>query len=877
MAYTNFVWTFEKRLEYADAVTKIVYSVKAADQGYPKLDLKDYQVKGESGWVITQTPARGTIKGTVKSTQSNKGTLQILYKGIPIGKNEDEIAFNEFDIAISSSGNGADLAEDRMPGGKGAAPSPNEMDPGGIIIATGSSAGKNGGIRSKLTLRGKAKEGNYQLTGSNPSGFALYDAAEGGNAIALPQTLSATELGSKTYYVGRVGNSPASSTLTLTYQLPLKKSAAVHKLEDKVKVGLLLVKVVCDDTLRQDDDDLTVVLEDWPQSGTSQRSPKFIFAENDNIYVKALGPNGFGNKKFKVKVSSETDTKGEAFDLAEITPGIYANKSPDKPLRLGRRTETQSDCVRIKVVDEEVLTFNLIFDGTDTGKFIDVMVDRGEFASGGIHEFYGVATGDQSVVQFQAITQTKFFNAGNTDYSTDAVAQSQKTSFESFIKNVGSNDADNGEADFLHISAHGADDGKIYDGQRPLNQLLFDPTSAAGAWNTDAEWVMLATCSQLNGVGGGRAAWEPALNGSPRKAHAILGAYKPLAGDLQNRLSAFWTDIRINRELILDAYSDAMGSGERPQPWAILVNAGNIQDKLKEVTRDTSGTVSFVYLDVDTVCGRAGSLGDKSVTQVIDCGNGLVRTDFPSVAGRRMRKAFKLSPSSDLSKSKKLAFAKKTTAFSDGRHSFVGCKTSDILSEKSMLTKVQAGEIAQNYLDEHFPEFASRLQLKEVGQKIKSDWLLYSGETSQINGYLVRFFVMNDDVPVWDNYVNVSIHGNQVDGVDFRVYQHTGQFKTAISEENSVQPLDVRAGLAKSLTRLKKQLTIKGKYEILIAELCYVNEAVASGKKTDLNCDFIPAWHLVVNSEYNGEKSVRNLFDVWMDASTGEIISKKPY
>jgi hypothetical protein len=233
MAYTNFIWTFEKRLEYADGVSEIVYSVKAADQGYPTLNFKDYQVKGESGWVLTQTPAGGTIKGTVKSTQSNKGTLQILYKGIPIGKNEDEIAFNEFDIAISSSGNGADLAEDRMPGGKGAAPSPNEIDPGSVIIS-----GTSGGIRSKLTLRGKAKEGSYQLTGSNPSGFALYDAAEGGNAIALPQTLSATELGNKTYYVGSVGNAKESSTgmLTLTYQIPLKTSEAVYKLEDKVSI-----------------------------------------------------------------------------------------------------------------------------------------------------------------------------------------------------------------------------------------------------------------------------------------------------------------------------------------------------------------------------------------------------------------------------------------------------------------------------------------------------------------------------------------------------------------------------------------------------------------------------------------------------------------
>jgi hypothetical protein len=261
MAYTNFIWTFEKRLEYADGVSEIVYSVKAADQGYPTLNFKDYQVKGESGWNLTQTPEEGAIKGTVKSTQSNKGTLQILYKGIPIGKNEDEIAFNEFDIAISSSGNGADLAEDRMPGGKGAAPSPNEVDPGSVIIS-----GTSGGIRSKLTLRGKAKEGSYQLSSSNSSAFAIYDAAEGGNTIALPQTLSATELDSKTYYVGSVGNAKESSTgmLTLTYQLPLKTNTAVHKLEDKVKVSLLPVDL---DIVHPETGELTDVKEDADDGG----------------------------------------------------------------------------------------------------------------------------------------------------------------------------------------------------------------------------------------------------------------------------------------------------------------------------------------------------------------------------------------------------------------------------------------------------------------------------------------------------------------------------------------------------------------------------------------------------------------------------------
>ena len=257
--------------------------------------------------------------------------------------------------------------------------------------------------------------------------------------------------------------------------------------------------------------------------------------------------------------------------------------------------------------------------------------------------------------------------------------------------------------------------------------------------------------------------------------------------------------------------------------------------------------------------------------------SGFVRADLPSVVGRKMRKAFKLGQSADLSKSKKIAFAKTTTRLPNGRHNFVGRKTSQILFEESTLSKEQAGELAKQYLVEHFPEFSSRVQLKEVGQKMKGDWLPNGGETSQINGYLVRFAVMHDDVSVWDNYVNVTIHGDQVDGVEFCVYEQTNQSKILLTDEIAAQPLDVRVGLAKSLPQLKKHLAINGDYEILSAELCYVNRAIASGKNTDMNEDFIPAWHLLVNSEYHGDKSIRRLFHVWMDAATGVILSKQQY
>ncbi len=652
---------------------------------------------------------------------------------------------------------------------------------------------------------------------------------------------------------------------------------------DGKKAGLLLpIEVIVDDAARTDDDDLTTNLVDWPESGFNLRSPKHLFAKDDNIFVRVRGPHGMGDNKIKVKVTSESDTTGITFDLAEISPGVFINKSPAKPLRLSETTEAKSDCITIKVIDEEVLTFNLVFDGTDIGKFTDVMVDRGEFASCGINVFYGSSTGDRSTVRTQAITNTKLFDAGDGNYP-DNVTASGNAMLE-FAQNVGADQTYNRQADMLHISAHGADDGKIYDHSGiqelpvPIGGVAIDPVSVGGYWNVDVEWIILATCSQLNVAGGGRAAWEPTLNGSPRRAHAILGAHKPLAGDLRSEFDAFWVDIRDNQEVIIDAYANAMGSGASPQPWAYLANSANTQDKLKTVTRDdASGTITFSYLDASGICSRAENSEDGIITQVIDGGNGLLRVEVPSVSGKRLRKPFKLLPPQDLSKSKLISFAKKVTRSPHGRHDFTGRSVTETAHERTTLNNDQAAELATAYLQNNFPEFASRARVKEVSSRVSGMWLENGGENAWTNGYLVQFSILNGDIPIWGSFVNITINGNRIDGISFCVHQETAQAKAAINSTNASEPVDVRIGLNKILPRLKQRLGIKGKYEVLKAELCYVNQADARGEESNLNDEFIPAYHLVINKSYDGPGSMRKLFHVWLDANTGELIGEKSY
>jgi len=674
-----------------------------------------------------------------------------------------------------------------------------------------------------------------------------------------------------------------------------------RKADTNGQYELIPVELIRDDALRTDDDDLKTKLDDWPESGPEPRSPKYLFAQDDNIFVRVTGPQGMGNDKIKVKVTSESDTSGITFDLAEASSGVYINKSPAKPLRLGDKTETKSDCVTIKVVDEEVLTFTLIFNGVDTGKFADVMVDRGEFASCGINVFYGNSTGDRTTMRTQAITNTKLFDVGDGNYPDNVVAQGN--AMKTFIKNAGENKAENKEADLLSVSSHGEPSGDLGDNDSnnshtytgntcTIGNLTFTHGDTFGGgriispsdisnsadWNNDVEWVMLLSCLQLNPAGGGSGNWDDALYGNPRRIHAILGAYKPFSGDLRSRLTDFWTDLRDNRAYIIDAYTKALGSGSNPEPWAYVAVSSNMKDRLKELTRDRNQVVQFSYLDATSICGRAGA-ENGPFTQVIDGGRGLLRTDIPSVQGRVVRKGLHLSLPRNPLKPRTSAIGKMMPRTPGGRQDFIGRTTIETASIKSSLAQEEAAKLAENYISAQFPELATQIQLKEVSSRVSGTWQKDGKRKSWTNGYLVQFSLMKDDLPIFDSYVNVTINGNSVDGISFRAYNvsGTGVANTASLGNDIAQPMDARVCMSAAMSKLRPALDIQDKYEVLSAELCYVNQSVAEGGEADLNREFVPAWHYVINTAYKGPEFRPKLFHVWLDPATGNLIGKKPY
>ncbi len=639
-----------------------------------------------------------------------------------------------------------------------------------------------------------------------------------------------------------------------------------------------MIPLFIDTALTAADDDLSVKLDDWPASGNKLRSPKYRLAKDDNIFVRLIGPHGMGNDKIKVKVTSESDTAGITVDLAEIEPGVYVNKAPTKPLRLGDTSGAQQSFTTIKVIDEEVLTFNLIFNGTDTGKFADVMVDKAEFAGAGTTTFWLSSTGDRETVRTGAITNARCFSAG--DGFNDLTAG---------VKYAGANHPNTLEADIYHFSSHGAvvpqPNGEFW-GSGILvddnSNLIIDPATGIDSnsdWNNDVEWVVHASCSQIDWRGaGGKESWLKALKGNPRAAHGILGSWDGLNGDLRAHYARFWEFIQTpdgqgKLPTLVSGYIEGMERTNPPQPWAMMYYSVNEADKLKYTTRDDpSGTLHYasVHIEPKVPHERASaSEGDQAsegtaLVKTIDSGNGRLRFKNEKSAEKVEKNLSKrvFLKTVDLAR-RKPAFAKTVTERRDGAVDF---STKYNIHSRSGLTKNRAAELAFDEIKREFPEVASNARLRGVGTRYEQE-LDSTGKVLRdaTTGYVVQFELIAGDVPVQGDYIIVSFFGDKVAAVTAKC--HVAQEASAESKA----PIDIEQALTKSLQPLKRSLEIKGDYEISDHELCYVNPEDPSGREKSPGANYVPAWRISIKPDSQGGR----LRNAWIDAVSGEFIGSE--
>jgi len=611
------------------------------------------------------------------------------------------------------------------------------------------------------------------------------------------------------------------------------------------------------------DANFTQPLTDWPASGGNPRSPRFLLASNDPIYVQVTGlgknPSEQETISDAIRVLSETDPTGIPLTLTEtgVNTDVFRNSGD---LLFLSSESSQGAQKKLKVVDEEILSFK-----PSNKSGFDVMVDRAEFSSTGIHIFYGSPAGDRAIVRTEALTNTKYFDAGDTDFPSVGAGEPMRT----FIKNVGLNQPGDGEADIMHVSSHGNADGALWD---DAENVILNPAhhiSNSSDLNLDVEWLVLAACSTLNQWDGGKDAWSSAMNGNPRGLHGVLGAYATISVGLQAVYQGFWERLR-QGYTIKDAYGAAMElDNPTPEPWAVIHHSANGADKLNEFTQDVqtqtrsraSGGITYSFLDTKTaICDQVGSC-EEEIKDTIDNGNGIVRVDFPKLLPSQKTLAIQQKMYRVKTKSR-LPFAHKVSRKQDGRTVFEGEYS---FNAESTLSEEGAISLAEDLIRQNLPDLAPHIKLKEVSVRKSS-----TGDRTWVNGYIVEFALFNGALPIWGDHIRASIFGNQLGAASILSHQNANKSKNLPNTRASM--LELSDALAISLDDIRIDLDIKGQYEILDAGLWYVLESMIKEQGSNT---YIPVWHLVFNPDYQGDGSYREqLYHVWVDPITGEYISK---
>ena len=126
-------------------------------------------------------------------------------------------------------------------------------------------------------------------------------------------------------------------------------------------------------------------------------------------------------------------------------------------------------------------------------------------------------------------------------------------------------------------------------------------------------------------------------------------------------------------------------------------------------------------------------------------------------------------------------------------YEFLGKGLVQTLGAKTSLTKDQAAARAKQYIADSLPELSSRIELIEVCQRMCGTNLNTGTAASWANGYLVRFAVVSDRIPVWDAYVSVTFRADQIEGVSFRYYDEEMKTAPATQNASSREPKGARA------------------------------------------------------------------------------------
>ena len=320
----------------------------------------------------------------------------------------------------------------------------------------------------------------------------IWENSTKGTQVSLPATFNTPgELG-KTFYVEGVEESsgPRDVTIKLTYT----KEGLTF--EDKIKVTVVHVELFRDSSYTQP-------LDDWPKSGDLLRSPKYMFGEDDPIYVqvKNIGTDPELAEPITAAVVVQSQSSYYIYmDLQEtgVDTQLFRNSGAYTGELLYLSTEDYDDDFilsiitpedKIKVVNEEVLNFWLrIPPISGVYKLAeDVMVDRAEIAA-----VDGTPTLDASEFHNDILTNFDWFSNGLYDKNHD-----RELGDDDKCVDLGNN------VDFMYIAGHcwsGSDPTRIYavDNTYGLKIIGYSDNlqvADIGMWARELDWLVLACCS----------------------------------------------------------------------------------------------------------------------------------------------------------------------------------------------------------------------------------------------------------------------------------------------------------------------------------------------------------------------------------------------
>jgi hypothetical protein len=308
--------------------------------------------------------------------------------------------------------------------------------------------------------------------------------------IILPEPFDTPHEGGQIPWFYVEGIDPSDGPRDVEFTLSYTKGGKTF--EDIIKATVVHVELFRDSAYTQR-------LDDWPKLPGEDllRSPKYIFGENDPIYVqvKNIGkdPDTAENIFAAVAVTSESDTTGDIkLTLKEtgVDTEIFTNSEAAGELLYLSTYSQEGNGDKIKVIDEEVLDFWLSMPPGNTSYYKrseDVMVDRGEVAS-----VDGTPTLDAAEFHNDMLSNYDWFSNGLYD--------------EDHEKHLGDDDKCvelGNNVDFMYIAGH------CWSGDNPTRIYAVDNTyglkshyssqnlqvADVGTWARELDWLLLACCS----------------------------------------------------------------------------------------------------------------------------------------------------------------------------------------------------------------------------------------------------------------------------------------------------------------------------------------------------------------------------------------------